>query len=270
MFNDHDVDGVYSPDDTGIAGVSIVLSDDTLGTCISTQTNGEGLYNFSLVLDGNYTLYESNNAGVPVPNTCPPSGVDPTDHLSVTANSIPVVVAGADIVGLDFADVRAPSLLEQHVSSVAPGASTVYSHRFVTHTDGEVLFGITESSAPQNSGWSSALFLDQSCDAQLSGDDTPIVGSLAVAANDTVCVLTKVNAATAIASGSSHQATLSASFEYADPSAIGHGLQSQQQRTDVTTIIAVAAGRLELFKYCLLYTSPSPRDRTRSRMPSSA
>ena len=25
-----------------------------------------------------------------------------------------------------------------------------------------------------------------------------------------------------------------------------------------------------LYKYCLLYTSPSPRDRTRSRMPSSA
>ena len=27
---------------------------------------------------------------------------------------------------------------------------------------------------------------------------------------------------------------------------------------------------LEVFQYCLLYTSPSPRDRTRSRMPSSA
>ena len=26
----------------------------------------------------------------------------------------------------------------------------------------------------------------------------------------------------------------------------------------------------EVAKYCLLYTSPSPRDRTRSRMPSSA
>ena len=26
----------------------------------------------------------------------------------------------------------------------------------------------------------------------------------------------------------------------------------------------------EVSKYCLLYTSPSPRDRTRSRMPSSA
>ena len=29
-------------------------------------------------------------------------------------------------------------------------------------------------------------------------------------------------------------------------------------------------GLEELFKNCLLYTSPSPRDRTRSRMPSSA
>ena len=28
--------------------------------------------------------------------------------------------------------------------------------------------------------------------------------------------------------------------------------------------------RPEMFKTCLLYTSPSPRDRTRSRMPSSA
>ena len=31
-----------------------------------------------------------------------------------------------------------------------------------------------------------------------------------------------------------------------------------------------AASEGDLFKACLLYTSPSPRDRTRSRMPSSA
>ena len=30
------------------------------------------------------------------------------------------------------------------------------------------------------------------------------------------------------------------------------------------------AGKSTMFKLCLLYTSPSPRDRTRSRMPSSA
>ena len=34
--------------------------------------------------------------------------------------------------------------------------------------------------------------------------------------------------------------------------------------------VAFAAGGFLLYYICLLYTSPSPRDRTRSRMPSSA
>ena len=33
---------------------------------------------------------------------------------------------------------------------------------------------------------------------------------------------------------------------------------------------ALAQATKKLYKGCLLYTSPSPRDRTRSRMPSSA
>ena len=40
------------------------------------------------------------------------------------------------------------------------------------------------------------------------------------------------------------------------------------------SLLSVAANKLNIntviFSDCLLYTSPSPRDRTRSRMPSSA
>ena len=36
------------------------------------------------------------------------------------------------------------------------------------------------------------------------------------------------------------------------------------------TFLDLAIGPVERFFYCLLYTSQSPRDRTRSRMPSSA
>ena len=35
-------------------------------------------------------------------------------------------------------------------------------------------------------------------------------------------------------------------------------------------LIPTFAGAIDIFELCLLYTSPSPRDRTRSRMPSSA
>ena len=40
----------------------------------------------------------------------------------------------------------------------------------------------------------------------------------------------------------------------------------------LTKPVPTADGKwaLDVFEYCLLYTSPSPRDRTRSRMPSSA
>ena len=53
---------------------------------------------------------------------------------------------------------------------------------------------------------------------------------------------------------------------------------SQAQSTDSTASKTLSLGTVLLnqklmvaeFKSCLLYTSPSPRDRTRSRMPSSA
>ena len=35
-------------------------------------------------------------------------------------------------------------------------------------------------------------------------------------------------------------------------------------------VLSSNTGAIQLYESCLLYTSPSPRDRTRSRMPSSA
>ena len=53
-----------------------------------------------------------------------------------------------------------------------------------------------------------------------------------------------------------------------------HGKKSTAQRilSDAFSLISERTGgnAVELFETCLLYTSPSPRDRTRSRMPSSA
>ena len=41
------------------------------------------------------------------------------------------------------------------------------------------------------------------------------------------------------------------------------------QSIPISSILSCAY-ELDIYKSCLLYTSPSPRDRTRSRMPSSA
>ena len=52
-------------------------------------------------------------------------------------------------------------------------------------------------------------------------------------------------------------------------------VQEKSPQLEVISKMGFGKCRLSLavpasFKYCLLYTSPSPRDRTRSRMPSSA
>ena len=55
------------------------------------------------------------------------------------------------------------------------------------------------------------------------------------------------------------------------------GVQTDLPRTSVHELLTTLASRGYLdrddagrYRLCLLYTSPSPRDRTRSRMPSSA
>ena len=51
--------------------------------------------------------------------------------------------------------------------------------------------------------------------------------------------------------------------------AVGREVPEARFRRPVVPVQCVAAGQ-EVLGVCLLYTSPSPRDRTRSRMPSSA
>ena len=49
-----------------------------------------------------------------------------------------------------------------------------------------------------------------------------------------------------------------------------NGLISEKEDTDISAISSISAIELVNYITCLLYTSPSPRDRQKSRMPSSA
>ena len=51
---------------------------------------------------------------------------------------------------------------------------------------------------------------------------------------------------------------------------VGAGLEEGPTLADFLQQVALVAETDNLDNACLLYTSPSPRDRTRSRMPSSA
>ena len=60
-----------------------------------------------------------------------------------------------------------------------------------------------------------------------------------------------------------------------DDDVLEHNSQEEHGSVDIVDLLEIANSKVfddeeGLVSSCLLYTSPSPRDRTRSRMPSSA
>ena len=243
VFEDRDVDGAFGTGDVGIAGASVVLRAVASGTCISVRTRGDGTWFFYPVLDGDYTVHESVGAAVPSPGACPPASADPSGYLSVTPNERAVTVAGGDLAGLDFADVREPTLTGDGTGSAEPGGAAVYPHAFTAQADGSVDFAL--ASSPAGSG---TLYRDVACDGRLDAADPVLAGTVTVAAGDRVCLLVRSAVASNAGPGARQVDTLTASYAFADPAGLGHGLSSVRRRQDVTEATARAAGRLVLGK----------------------
>ncbi|WNR44897.1 DUF7507 domain-containing protein [Paenibacillus roseipurpureus] len=70
VFNDLNHNGQFNPSEPGIANVFVDLYSNTSATCLTTQTDANGNYSFSVSVAGTYTVYEPvANPGV----TCPPT-----------------------------------------------------------------------------------------------------------------------------------------------------------------------------------------------------
>jgi len=59
-------------------------------------------------------------------------------------------------------------------------------------------------------------------------------------------------------------------YDYTQASSLSKGIELAHQQRIKLVLLDLNLTDSSGFKTCLLYTSPSPRDRTRSRMPSSA
>ena len=246
VFDDADVDGTYDVGERGLAGVTVVIRDETSGLCSSVRTDGDGRYAFT-ALPGPHTVHESAGASEPV--ECPPTARDPADRLSVTPNSVGVTVAAVDVPDVDFADVRLPTLGGEGTQVVpAGGGAALHPHVFTAFADGRVDLSTSAAVTPADPPWSSLLYRDANCDGRLDGGGAPIVAPFDVVAGERVCLLVRVSAPANAPADARHVSTLTASYAFADPAALGHALASESRRVDVTTALAAARGRLVLAK----------------------
>lgn len=252
VYHDTNVNGANNSE-AGLKTITMVLHDMTANTCRSTQTAADGSYRFSQVATGNYRVYEAAAESLPQPSTCPPLTADPNGFLSTTPNYVDVTVSTASVNGVDFGDVQKPSFTLEHSQTILPGSTVIYPHIFSTAANGSVNFSLTESANPSNLDWNVLLYRDASCNSDLDAGDTPLTGSVAVSAGDTLCLLAKVLSPTNTSTGASHTVAITSHFTFGNGSLLTSPVE--QTRTDIThtnagtpTSPIDGAGKLKLSK----------------------
>ena len=97
VWNDLDGDGVQEPGEPGIAGVTVELLDAVGNIIASTITDAAGLYNFSGLINGSYTVLFTS----PVGYTATLTNAGGNDALDSDGSSVAVTINNADNFTID-------------------------------------------------------------------------------------------------------------------------------------------------------------------------
>lgn len=233
--------GVRDGGETPLAGIAMVVS-NAGATVLDRATTAD---------TGAYTLW--------VPHTA--SGVLKIAHAApdaawVTVSGTPgstggsfapadgsvsaTLAAGTVYSGVNFGDVPANALQPDGQQSILAGAFAVYPHTFTAGSGGAVALAASAAATP---GWSALVYRDVDCNGRLDATDDLLPASVAMVADQKLCVLIKVAAPAGAAEGSRHTVALTAQFAYANSA-----LSRAQQRNDVTTIGTGTTAGLQLLK----------------------
>lgn len=242
VFHDVNVNGLDN-NEAGLGNVTVTLYDPASTSCKTTRTDALGRYRFAELISGNYTVYETANS-----TTCPPVARDPNGYGSSSANQLDVTLTNQSVMGLNFADVRMPSLTIDNRRVIQPHSVALHPHRFQAYTSGSVSFKLLDELADPALAWASQLFHDINCNQDLEAAETVFNNSLKVTTDEQVCLLVKVISPVNVTGGTQYKVSVQSEFIFGDGSLLT--IPNLQLRTDLTTVSTSlqGAGNLVLTK----------------------
>ena len=224
-----------------LAGVALVVT-DAAAAVLDRATTGD---------TGSYTLW--------VPSTA--TGVLKIAHAApdaawITISGTPgstggsfvpadsaistTLASGTIYTGVNFGDVPANVLQPDGLQSILPGAFAIYPHTFTAGSGGAVGLSTSAGAMP---GWSTLVYRDVDCNGRIDATDDLMPASVALTADQKLCIVVKVAAPATAAEGSKHTLALTAHFTYANSAQF-----RDQQRGDVTTVGTGTTAGLQLLK----------------------
>lgn len=210
LFNDPDTDGLVDAGETGrYAGVTVRLLDASSNVVDTTQTDGSGVYTFTGLVAGDYTVAVDLSTAAAGMATLYPAA-----HATLPAGASRALTVGIGATaGSDFGFVDASLALTKSVAETTYGVGTVLHYTFtVTNTGQGPVDGLTVDDA-------------------LAGVSTPVCDTTTLAPTDSAtCTATYVAGQSDIDAGAiTNTATASATLT------VGGSVESPEATATVTT-----------------------------------
>jgi len=214
--------GVQEAGELGIGNITMTLTDCAATTYQTVLTDGAGAYSFAVPNS------LTTGATLCVEEHQPSTLVSVTGVVGTTAGAYSLasdrtqftLTASTNYTGINFGDVAESQLTGTGSQTISAGTTANYIHQFIAGTEGVVTLTTAQAPSPSLSGWSSLMYLDATCDAQLNAGDTQITAPISVVADQLLCLIQKVQSPVTATNGAMDISTVSASFVFAAPSVI--------------------------------------------------
>lgn len=240
-------DGIKQINELGVSG-RVVRAIDAIGTVLSSAiTDASGYWQLSvdnaflnqpiqiLIQQDTLTLFISEASLYTVG--------------SVTDGKVGVLPGyGQAIEQINVGVIPRPTFVQDLSLSASPASSATYPHRFTASTFGSLDVIIASSITPLNDQWQSNLYVDADCDEVLDTSESLWSSAIALVKDEELCLLVVETIPSTASNGMIADTTVTAQFSVADESGAGHGVEPMLVNQNVTTVVRIGAGRLELEK----------------------
>jgi len=243
--------GTQETGELGIGNITMTLTDCAATTYQTVLTDGAGAYSFAIPnsLTTGATLCVEEHQPSTLVSVTGVVGTSAGSYSLASDRTQFTLTINTNYTAVNFGDVAESQLTGTGSQTISAGTTANYVHQFIAGTEGVVTLTTAQAPSPSILGWTSLMYLDATCDAQLNAGDTQITAPISVVADQLVCLIQKVQSPVTATNGAMDISTVSASFAFAAPSVIVRGY-SQPDTTIIMDTSLVLIKRVREVSSC--------------------
>ena len=236
-------DGIKQAGEQGFENILVEVRDPSNAGAVITSTLTNAVGEYTLLIPNSFAgspidiVADTVSGHISVSESVSTTGAVNPDTRDDTITFTPI--AGSVHNNVNFGDVPQNVFVPDNIGSAQPGQVAFYPHRYTSGSVGVVSFSSVGLDTPTGLAWNHVIYRDSDCSGALNGAEAAgaFSGSLAVVADEEVCLINQVIAPTSAPFNSQYLVTITADFVYTGETP--DGLSAEHIVNDLTTLAVV-------------------------------